>query len=65
MLTLRNANQYDLQNGDSVSDGRKLEKKLDTHQCKNQGPGLSVVKRMVTLSRRLPVETTSLRTGFA
>ena len=36
-----------------------------THQCKSQGPLLSVTNRMVTLSPGVPVETTSLRIGFA
>lgn len=39
--------------------------KFRTHQCRYHGPGLSVVKRIVTLSVVSPMETTSRRTGFA
>ena len=36
-----------------------------TYQCKNQGPGLSVTKRMVVFESLRPVLTVSRRTGFA
>ena len=41
----------------------------NSYQCKYHGPGLSVTKRMVTLSAKLPgtllpIDTTSRRTGF-
>jgi len=41
-----------------------LQSSESNHQCKNQGPVLSVTKRIVTLSPGWPVFTTSRRTGF-